>query len=180
MTQLFNSTDRAIFWNMNRKAIQRMLDYDYICRREYPSVAVIVHPTSDAVIEPFFFGSDEVLGPVRKTTKEAALLCPKASVFLNFASFRTAYSVTKEALTLKQIKTVMITAEGIPERHGRQLVAEAKQKNILFIGPQLFASGRCPLRFVFFLFFFFFFAVFFILVFFSFSSSSSFSFPSFS
>eukprot|EP01047_Picozoa_sp_COSAG01_P020084 COSAG01_NODE_1135_length_11553_cov_40.402305_8_plen_601_part_00 len=135
MSTLFKKTDRAIFWNLNRKAIQRMLDYDYICRREKPSVAAIVHPTSDAAIEPFFFGSKEVIIPIFKSVKLALKACQDVSVLLNFASFRTAYSVTKEAMAFSQIKTIMITAEGIPERHARALLVEAQAKQVMLIGP---------------------------------------------
>ncbi|MEK9658247.1 MAG: citrate/2-methylcitrate synthase [bacterium] len=135
MTTLFKSSDRVIFWNLNRKAIQRMLDYDYICRREKPSVAVIVHPSSDTEIMPFFFGSTEVIIPVRKSIKAALELCSDVSVLLNFASFRTAFDVCKEALQFSQIKTMMVTAEGIPERFSRQLMCEAKAKKVSVIGP---------------------------------------------
>ena len=77
---LFSKNTQAIFWNNNQKAIQRMLDYDYICERKKPSVAAIVHPTSDASFQKFFFGEKEVMIPIYKKTKEATDAHPKAEI----------------------------------------------------------------------------------------------------
>ena len=94
MNQLYTKSTQAIFWNNNKTAIQRMLDYDYTIQRETPSVAAIVAPTSNNKFEKFFYGPDEVMIPLFKSTKEAKEACPTADVLLNFASFRTAYDVT--------------------------------------------------------------------------------------
>jgi ATP-citrate lyase alpha-subunit len=100
MAQLFTRDTQAIFWNNNKTAIQRMLDYDYTIKREKPSVAAIVAPTSGNKFDKFFYGPDEVMIPLFKTTAEAKAAQPQADVLLNFASFRTAYDVTMEALNL--------------------------------------------------------------------------------
>lgn len=135
MSALFTKDTKAIFWNNNAKAIQRMLDYGYICRRETPSVAAIVHPTSQSSFQKFFFGPDEVLIPIYRSTKEAVESHADCDTFLNFASFRTAYDVTMDALQFDSIKTLMVTAEGIPERLTRQMNVEAKRRNKIIIGP---------------------------------------------
>jgi len=132
---LFTRDTQAIFWNNNRSAIQRMLDYDYIIKREKPSVAAIVAPTSSNKFDKFFFGTDEVMIPIYRSTEEAAAAHPNADVLLNFASFRTAYDVTMDALRFPQFKTIMITAEGIPERLARIMNKTAKDKGVLVIGP---------------------------------------------
>ena len=117
MSRLFTRDTQAIFWNNNKSAIQWMLDYDYVINRETPSVAAIVAPTSSAKFEKFFWGGDEIMIDVFRTTAEAAEAHPNADVLLNFASFRTAYDVTMEALALEgQFRVIMVTAEGIPER----------------------------------------------------------------
>ena len=54
--------------------------------------------------------------PLFKTTAEAKEAQPQADVLLSFASFRTAYEVTMEALEIGGFSSMMITAEGIPER----------------------------------------------------------------
>ena len=55
MSKLFTKDTQAIFWNNNKSAIQRMLDYDYVIKREKPSVAAIVAPTSGSKFEKFFY-----------------------------------------------------------------------------------------------------------------------------
>ena len=132
---LFTRDTQAIFWNNNRSAIQRMLDYDYIIKREKPSVAAIVAPTSSNKFDKFFFGTDEVMIPIFRSTEEAVAAFPNADVLLNFASFRTAYDVTMDALRFPQFKTIMITAEGIPERLARIMNKTARDKGVLIIGP---------------------------------------------
>ncbi len=135
MAQLFTKDTQAIFWNNNKTAIQRMLDYDYTIKRETPSVAAIVAPTSGNKFEKFFWGADEIMIPLYKSTTEAKAAQPQADVLLNFASFRTAYDVTMEALNLGGFKTIMITAEGIPERLARGMNAYARELNVTVIGP---------------------------------------------
>jgi len=135
MTSLFNKDTQSIFWNNNKTAIQRMLDYDYTIQRKTPSVAAIVAPTSNNKFEKFFYGADEVMVPVFKTTAEASEAYPNADVLLNFGSFRTAYDVTMEALDLKKFRVIMITAEGIPERMARVMNHRARIENVTIIGP---------------------------------------------
>jgi len=135
MEKLFTRDTQAIFWNNNKTAIQRMLDYDYTIKREKPSVAAIVAPTSGNKFEKFFWGGDEIMIPLYKSTPEAKAAQPQADILLNFASFRTAYDVTMEALNLGGFKTIMITAEGIPERLARGMNAYARELNVTVIGP---------------------------------------------
>ncbi|MCD6654873.1 MAG: ATP citrate synthase [Sulfurovum sp.] len=135
MAQLFTKDTQAIFWNNNTTAIQRMLDYDYTIQRKTPSVAAIVAPTGGSKFEKFFWGADEIMIPLYKNTEEAKAAQPQADVLLNFASFRTAYDVTMEALSIGGFNTIMITAEGIPERLARKMNAVAKEKNVTVIGP---------------------------------------------
>jgi len=136
MGALFTKDTQAIFWNNNASAIQRMLDYDYVINREKPSVAAIVAPTSNNKFEKFFYGPDEIMVPVFRNTTDAAAAFPNADVLLNFASFRTAYDVTMEAIGLKgQFKTIMVTAEGIPERLARKMNQTARDAGVTVIGP---------------------------------------------
>ena len=135
MEQLYTRDTQAIFWNNNKTAIQRMLDYDYTIQRKTPSVAAIVAPTSGNKFEKFFFGPDEVMIPLFKTTADAKAAQPQADVLLNFASFRTAYEVTMEALEIGGFSSMMITAEGIPERLARGMNQTAREKGVVIIGP---------------------------------------------
>jgi ATP-citrate lyase alpha-subunit len=135
MAQLFTRETQAIFWNNNKTAIQRMLDYDYTIKRDTPSVAAIVAPTGSNKFEKFFWGADEIMIPLYKNTAEAKEAQPQADVLLNFASFRTAYDVTMEALNIGGFSSIMITAEGIPERLARKMNQTAREQDVVVIGP---------------------------------------------
>ena len=124
----------AIVFGYQQRAIQRMLDFDYICRRETPSVAIIVNPTREGA-HKCFWGTKEILIPMVKTHKEATKMYPKADFMVNFASFRSAYPTSKEALLTKSIRSVAIIAEGVPERRTKELIKIAKEKNKWIIGP---------------------------------------------
>ena len=131
---LFDKDTTAIVFGYQQRAIQRMLDFDYICRREKPSVAGIVNPTREGW-HKCFWGTDEILLPMYRTLAEAVKNHPKADVMVNFASFRSAYPTSKEALETKTIRTVAIIAEGIPEIRSKELIQIANKKNKWIIGP---------------------------------------------
>lgn len=40
--KLFSKSTKAIVWGMQTRAVQSMLDFDFICRREEPSVVAMV------------------------------------------------------------------------------------------------------------------------------------------
>ncbi len=135
MEKLYTRDTQAIFWNNNKTAIQRMLDYDYTIKRDTPSVAAIVAPTSGNKFEKFFWGPDEIMVPLFKSTADAKKEHPNADVLLNFASFRTAYDVTMEAVELGGFSSIMVTAEGIPERLARKMNNAARKAGVTVIGP---------------------------------------------
>jgi len=62
---LTSSSTRCIVYGMQRRAVQGMLDFDYLCKRESPSVAAIVFPFSANHFQQFYFGAKEVQIPVR-------------------------------------------------------------------------------------------------------------------
>ena len=135
MKQLYTKDTQAIFWNNNTTAIQRMLDYDYTIKRDTPSVAAIVAPTGDSKFQKFFWGPEEIMVPLYKNTADAKAAHKNADVLLNFASFRTAYDVTMEALEIGGFSSIMVTAEGIPERLARTMNQAARDKGVTVIGP---------------------------------------------
>jgi succinyl-CoA synthetase alpha subunit len=132
--ELFSRDTQAIIYNYQIAAVQRMLDFDYACSRETPSVAAIVYPQRQG-FHKCFFGTEEVLIPFYTTVEEAAKQHPNADVLINAASFRSAYQPSLDALRTDTIRTVVIIAEGVPERQTRQLIAEAKQRGKWIIGP---------------------------------------------
>jgi succinyl-CoA synthetase alpha subunit len=132
---LFDRSTTSIVFGMQTAAIQRMLDFDHLCRRPTPSVAAIVNPTGEPGFHRPFFGSREVMIPIYTTLAEAAAAHPEADVMINFASFRSAFASTMEALALPSIRTVAVIAEGMPERQSRIMAAKARQLDKVIIGP---------------------------------------------
>jgi len=132
--ELFNKKTRALIYGNRRNPIQRMLDFDYVCGREKPSVAAIVDEGRSG-FQKVFFGEKEILLPIYPTIGAALAKHRDIDVMVNFASFRSAYRTTMEALDKKQIRTVVMIAEGVPERHTREIITKAKKLNKWIIGP---------------------------------------------
>jgi succinyl-CoA synthetase alpha subunit len=131
---LFDRNTEAIVFGYQQNAIQRMLDFDYVCRREKPSVAAIVNPTR-AGLHQCFWGNKPVLLPMYRTLKEAIEKHPQTDVMVNFASFRSAYPTTMEALDYPNLRTIAIIAEGVPERRSKEIIAKANKLGKNIIGP---------------------------------------------
>merc|ERR1740138_536707 len=120
----------SIVYGMQNRAVQGMLDFDYMCKRKKPSVEAMVFPFSGNHYVKFYWGTEEILMPVWTTTKEAVEKHPNVSVFINFASFRSVHETTMEAYKFPEIKTVAIIAEGVPEQQTRELIKTAEAKNV--------------------------------------------------
>lgn len=132
--QLFDRNTRAFVYGFQTNAIQRMLDFDYLCRRSVPSVAAIINPNR-AGVHKLFWGTEEILLPMYRTIPEAVAAHPSVDVMVNFASFRSAFETSMEALASPGIKTVAIIAEGVPERMARVMAATAENMKKTIIGP---------------------------------------------
>jgi ATP citrate (pro-S)-lyase len=132
---LFDAKSTAIIWGMQNKAVQGMLDFDYICSRRSPSVAAMTYPFSGDHKQKFYYGHEEVLIPLYKIMGDAMKKHPEADVLINFASLRSAYDSTVEAMKYPQIRSIAIIAEGIPENLTRKLIKMASEKGVRIIGP---------------------------------------------
>jgi len=131
---LFDENTKALVFGYQQNAIQRMLDYDYVCQRKKPSVGAIVNPTRGG-FHKCFWGTKEINLPMYKTIKEALDKHNDIDVMVNFASMRSAFPTTMEALDFKQLKTVAIIAEGVPERRTKMIIAKANDNGVTIIGP---------------------------------------------
>ncbi|MBN1827934.1 MAG: ATP citrate synthase [Deltaproteobacteria bacterium] len=132
--KLFDISTTAFIYGSQTVAIQRMLDFDYLCRREQPSVTGMITPDRGG-FEKFFMGSKEITINRYRSIQEAAAAHPETDVLVNFASQRAAYRVSREALDASTIRTIVIIAEGVPERFSRILAALAREKGKWIIGP---------------------------------------------
>eukprot|EP00927_Polykrikos_kofoidii_P066399 TRINITY_DN61_c0_g1_i6.p1 TRINITY_DN61_c0_g1~~TRINITY_DN61_c0_g1_i6.p1 ORF type:complete len:1087 (+),score=161.49 TRINITY_DN61_c0_g1_i6:195-3455(+) len=125
----------SIVYGMQNRAVQGMLDFDFMCKRSKPSVSAMVFPFSGNHYVKFYWGTDEVLMPVYTTTEEACQKHLQTSVFVNFASFRSVYETTMEAMSHQNIRTIAIIAEGVPEQQTRELIQKAEERKVGIIGP---------------------------------------------
>eukprot|EP00930_Biecheleria_cincta_P016979 TRINITY_DN13627_c0_g1_i1.p1 TRINITY_DN13627_c0_g1~~TRINITY_DN13627_c0_g1_i1.p1 ORF type:complete len:1043 (-),score=190.41 TRINITY_DN13627_c0_g1_i1:246-3374(-) len=144
----FKADTQAIVYGMQTKAVQRMLDFDTLCGRKLPSVAAVINPTGEATFEKFMFGSSDVLVPVYTSLADALERLGKdEKILISFASFRSVYASTMEALEFSAVlKTIAIIAEGVPEALTRSLHVEAAKRGVGIIGPAT-VGGVMPGRF---------------------------------
>lgn len=132
---LFTKTTKAIVWGMQTRAVQSMLDFDFVCSRKDWSVAALVYPFTGDHKQKFYWGHKEILIPVYKNMSDAMKKHPEVDVLINFASLRSAYESTLETLQYPQIRSIAIIAEGIPENMTRKMNKEAASKGVTIIGP---------------------------------------------
>lgn len=132
--ELFDKNTRSFIYGAQQKAAQRMLDFDYLCQRETPSVAAFITPTGSGYYK-LFWGTKEISIPRYTCIEEAVKAHPEADVMVNFASERSCAESTMEALETSNIRTIIMIAEGVPQRDVRKIAKLAKEKGKWIIGP---------------------------------------------
>jgi len=134
--QLFDRNSTCLVYGLQLKAVQGMLDFDYICKRKEKSVAAIVYPFTGNHYQKVYWGTQETLLPIYEKVSDALKKYPKVDTVVNFASCRSVFPSTKEILNFSdQVKKIAIIAEGVPENFTRLLNHEARQKGVTIIGP---------------------------------------------
>ena len=113
---LFNEKTRCLVYGLQPRAVQGMLDFDFICKRKTPSVAGIIYTFGGQFVSKMYWGTSETLLPVYQEVQKAVAKHPDVEVVVNFASSRSVYQSTLELMEYPQIKTIAIIAEGVPER----------------------------------------------------------------
>ncbi|XP_074659713.1 ATP-citrate synthase-like isoform X2 [Tubulanus polymorphus] len=134
-SKLFTNRTKCIIWGMQPRAVQGMLDFDHVCSRKEPSVVAMIYPFTGDHKQKFYWGHKEILINIYKSMDDAMKKHPDADTLISFASLRSAYESTLETLQYKQIRTIAIIAEGIPENLTRQLNKTAAEKGVTIIGP---------------------------------------------
>ncbi|KAH7700450.1 Acly protein, partial [Aphelenchoides avenae] len=135
LMSLFENNTKAIVWGQQTKAIQGMLDFDYVCRRQTPSVVASTYPFTGDHKQKFYFGQKELLVPQYQSMEKAFTSHPDASVLVTFASLRSVFDTVLQALSFPQIRVIAIIAEGVPENQTRKIIKVAKSKGVTIIGP---------------------------------------------
>jgi succinyl-CoA synthetase alpha subunit len=113
---LFHNKTRCFVYGLQPRAVQGMLDFDYICKRKTPSVAGIIYTFGGQFVSKMYWGTSETLLPVYQQVEKAVAKHPEVDTVVNFASSRSVYQSTMELLEFPQIKSIAIIAEGVPER----------------------------------------------------------------
>ena len=94
---MFSNTSLAIIYGRHFDVGKRMLDFDFLSGRS-ASVAGFIDPNGKkTTYTKLTFGDQEILIPVYPSFS-AIPKNDKIDTFLNFASFRSAARVTKDAL----------------------------------------------------------------------------------
>ncbi len=132
---IFSKNTCAFVYGMQPRAVQGMLDFDYICKRQSPSVTAMIYPFSGNHVQKFYWGNKEILIPVLASVSEACQQFPSVDTVVNFASFRSVFATSSEIMNYAQIKNLAIIAEGVPERRSRLLLKMAKERGVTIIGP---------------------------------------------
>ncbi len=132
--ELFDRNTRAFIYGTQQRAAQRMLDFDYLCQREKPSVAGFITPTGGGYYQ-LFWGTKEIRIPRYTSIEDAVKAHPEADVMVNFASERSSAESTMEALETDTIRTAIMIAEGVPQRDVRKIAKIAKEKKKWVVGP---------------------------------------------
>lgn len=133
--KLFHPKTRCFVYGMQTKAVQGMLDFDFICKRKQPSVAGIIYTFGGQFVSKMYWGTTETLLPVYQSTANAMAKHPDVDTVVNFASSRSVYQSTMELMEFPQIKSIAIIAEGVPERRAREILHVAQKKGVTIIGP---------------------------------------------
>ncbi|KAJ5539581.1 hypothetical protein N7504_000809 [Penicillium tannophilum] len=132
---LFHNKTRCFVYGMQPRAVQGMLDFDFICKRSTPSVAGIIYTFGGQFVSKMYWGTSETLLPVYQDTEKAFAKHPDVDTVVNFASSRSVYQSTMELMQFPQIRSIAIIAEGVPERRAREILVAAQEKGITIIGP---------------------------------------------
>ncbi|KAH0251609.1 citrate synthase, partial [Aureobasidium melanogenum] len=132
---LFHPKTRCFVYGLQPKAVQGMLDFDFICKRKVPSVAGIIYTFGGQFVSKMYWGTSETLLPVYQSTEKAIGKHDDVDTVVNFASSRSVYQSTMELMEYPQIKTIAIIAEGVPERRAREILHVAAKKGVTIIGP---------------------------------------------
>ncbi|KAI9801807.1 MAG: hypothetical protein M1825_003180 [Sarcosagium campestre] len=132
---LFHNKTRCFVYGLQPRAVQGMLDFDFICKRSTPSVAGIIYTFGGQFVSKMYWGTSETLLPVYQSVDKAMAKHTDVDTIVNFASSRSVYSSTMELMEYPQIKSIAIIAEGVPERRAREILHVAQKKGITIIGP---------------------------------------------
>lgn len=136
IADLRNLSAKVLLLGTHPGIIQSMLDYDYMCGREKPSILAII-AGSGRRQERYHWGENEVSLPVYGQINDVPTgVREQINCFLHVQSARRVLSMTIEALDqLPNLKLGVIFAEQTPEVHSLELSKLAHEKDVMLVGP---------------------------------------------
>ena len=132
---MFTKKSCAVIYGLQLSAAQHMLDFDYLSGRK-PSVSAFVNPWKKQSIHKLFYGKNEILVPSFSSIENiTAKYLTNVDTLVNFASFRSAYSSTLEAMDSWFFKNIIIIAEWIPEKQTREIIERNETLGLNIVWP---------------------------------------------
>lgn len=130
-----DSSDNTILALGNyRPGYQAILDFDYLCGRQSPSIVGIV--TGQGRYQKYFWGESEVLIPCFRSIEAAQAAIPDVGWMLNINSGRRAAQSTKEFFDLyPDAHGGHIFAENVPEASAIEIYNTYQLRGKTLIGP---------------------------------------------
>ena len=128
--------DKCFIYGFQKIVLQRMLDFDYISKKEYPSVIALIDTQKKSIINvDVYFGKDKILIPVYNNLEIACIKHPYVNGVINYSSFRSAFKTSLDCLQQPSIEWIAVIAEGIPERDSKLLTEYAINNKKTVLGP---------------------------------------------
>ena len=135
INKIRNSIPQIIMIGDYPPIIQSIMDYDFLCQKESPSIQAIIGANKRG--QRYFWGKKEILIPFYNNLDETPNhLNDRINLFLNVTSARRV-NFTSE-ITVNALKNIIggvIFAENIPEKNTLGLLEIIKNKDIFLIGP---------------------------------------------
>ena len=119
---MFSHSSQAIIYGKHLDVAERMLDFDFLSGREVSIWGFIDPNAKKKSMAKLFFWDREILIPIFRSFDDVPRNT-NIDTLINLASFRSAIDVTWEAIENELFETIIIIAEGIPERDIREVIS---------------------------------------------------------
>ncbi len=134
ISSLRENPGRILAFGNYTAGYQSILDFDYLCGKEAPSIAGII--TASTRFQKFFWGKREVLIPCFPTAAAAKQALGNVEWMLNINSGRRALQSTVSFFdAFPDAWGGHIFAEDVPETHALELYERYQTKNKTLVGP---------------------------------------------
>lgn len=128
--------DKIIFAGNHVVMIQRVIDYDYYVGKNEPDIVCIYDEFVESKTQTFFWGTKRIGVTITNSISQIIeLLGDKTATVYNYASVRSYEAVILKLVSVKNIRTFYVIAEGIPERKTIAMREFLKKWGKSLLGP---------------------------------------------